>query len=104
MRIDNHPILSFDRGEKVTFTHDGVEMTAYAHETIAAALLANGVCVCRESISQARPRGFFCGIGRCSSCNMIVNGIPNVRTCVTRVAQDMIVETQHGRGHFNDAS
>lgn len=102
IRIHEHPILSFDRGEKVAFTCDGVELTAYTHETIASALVANGIKKCRDSIKLSRPRGFFCGIGRCSSCNMIVNGVPNVRTCVTRVEDGMVVETQHGKGSFKN--
>lgn len=98
MRITSHPILDFRRGQKIRFSFDGRELEAYETETIAAALLANGINIYRESIKLRRPRGFFCGIGRCSSCNMIVNGVPNVRACVTRVAAGMDVRTQKGKG------
>ena len=101
MRIDKHPILKFDRGRAVTFTFDGRKLTACANDTIAAALLANGVDAFRESPGLHRPRGFFCGIGRCSSCNMIVNGVPDVRVCVTPVAEGLDVRTQHGKGRID---
>ena len=35
-------------------------------------------------------------MGRCSDCMMIVDGQPNVRTCVTLVKDGMRVEVQHG--------
>ena len=43
MRIDQHPILEFDRGEKVTFFYNGQEIDGYTEETIAAALHAAGI-------------------------------------------------------------
>jgi hypothetical protein len=29
---------------------------------------------------------------------MIVNGVPNIRTCVTRIEEGMIIKTQYGYG------
>ena len=100
MRIEKHPILEFRRGEPVSFTFDGREIAAYAGETIAAALLANGIDTFRQSLELGRPRGFFCGIGRCSSCCVIVDGAPDVRACVTPVRPGMDVRTQKGRGRL----
>ena len=102
MRIATHPILTFDRGAAVRFSFDGRMLEACAQDTIAAALLANGVSVLRHSIGEHRPRGFFCGIGRCASCSMIVNGVPDVRACVTRVEEGMVVETQNGLGEIHE--
>ncbi|MDP3130257.1 MAG: 2Fe-2S iron-sulfur cluster-binding protein, partial [Bacillota bacterium] len=45
-----------------------------------------------------RPRGFYCAIGNCSSCHMIVDGKSNVKTCVTPLCAGMNVETQTGKG------
>ncbi|WP_417029698.1 2Fe-2S iron-sulfur cluster-binding protein, partial [Cloacibacillus evryensis] len=42
--------------------------------------------------------GFFCAIGKCSSCFMVVDGVPNVRTCVTPLSAGMKVETQRDKG------
>ncbi|TET36676.1 MAG: (2Fe-2S)-binding protein [Planctomycetota bacterium] len=100
MRIEKHPILDFARGKKVKFTFDGREITGHEGETITAALVAAGVLTLSKSIKLERPRGFFCGIGRCSSCYMVVNGVSNVRACVTPLEKGMDVNTQVGRGEI----
>lgn len=76
MRLENHPILEFDRGEKVKFYYNGQEMEGYTSETVAAALHAAGVRVLGHSPELHRPRGLFCAIGNCSSCFMTVDGEP----------------------------
>lgn len=93
MRIKEHPILSFKRGKELKFYFNGIEMKGYEGDTIASALLANGIKIFSHSTKYGRPRGFFCGIGKCSSCLMRVNGIPNVRTCITPLEDGMIVES-----------
>jgi predicted molibdopterin-dependent oxidoreductase YjgC len=98
MRIEQHPILEFKRGEKITFFFNGKELEGYANETIAAALHASGVRELAKSPVLHRPRGLFCAIGNCSSCLMVVDGQPNIRVCVTRVRAGIKVETQKGKG------
>lgn len=98
MRIEKHPILEFDRKEKVKFTFNGQELEGYKGESIQAALHAAGVKVLGKSLELHRPRGFYCAIGNCSSCQMVVNGVPNVKTCVTELEEGMVVETQQGKG------
>jgi len=98
MRIKDHPILNFRRGEKLSFYFNGQEMEAYAGETIAAALHAAGIRELAKSPELHRPRGLFCAIGNCSSCLMVVDGQPNIRVCVTKVQSGMKVETQQGKG------
>jgi sarcosine oxidase subunit alpha len=98
VRIEEHPILTFERGRRIEFQFDGRTLTGHEGETIAAALHAAGVRVLRKSIKRSHPRGFFCAIGRCSSCLMTVDGVPNVMTCVTRLREGMRVETQVGKG------
>ena len=100
MRIEQHPILQFQRGEKVTFTFGGMDIEGYTNETIAAALHANGIKELMKSPELHRPRGLFCAIGNCSSCLMVVNGEPNVRVCVVKVKQGMKVEAQEGKGNL----
>ncbi|MCR6544512.1 (2Fe-2S)-binding protein [Dehalobacterium formicoaceticum] len=98
MRIGAHPILDFQRGQKVSFYYDGQLIEGYTEETIAAALHAAGIRVLGHSPELHRPRGLFCAIGNCSSCLMVVNGEPNVRVCVEKVQPGMRVETQQGKG------
>jgi predicted molibdopterin-dependent oxidoreductase YjgC len=99
--LTEHPVLDvsyFKRDAKVEFTFDGKRMEGYEGQPIAMALHANGVRVYRETPEKKRARGFFCAIGKCSSCFMVVDGVPNVRTCVTPLAAGMKVETQRGKG------
>ena len=98
MRIEQHPILNFQRGEKLTFSFNGQEIASYAGETIAAALHAAGIRELAKSPVLHRPRGLFCAIGNCSSCLMVVDGQPNIRVCVTKVQPGMKVELQQGKG------
>ncbi|MEW6662042.1 MAG: (2Fe-2S)-binding protein [Bacillota bacterium] len=98
MRITKHPILEFQRGEKVSFIFDGKQVEGFAGEPIAAALHAAGVKVLHHSHRLNRPRGFYCAIGNCSSCLMVVDGVPNVRVCVEPLKDGMVVQTQKGKG------
>lgn len=100
MRINQHPILSFDRGKKVKFRFNGQELEGYEGETIAAALHANGIRIMKESLKLHRPRGLFCSIGNCSSCLMTVNNKPNVRICVEKLQEGMSITTQRGKGEL----
>ena len=94
MRIKKHPILEFDREKKLRFYINGKELYGYEGETISAALFANGVTTFSRSLKYNHPRGFFCGIGKCSSCLMTVNGVPNTRTCITPLKDGVEVKTQ----------
>ncbi len=98
MRIKEHPILTFEEKKKLSFFFDGKEVFGFEGDTIASALHAMGVKVLSHSIELKRPRGFYCAIGNCSSCSMIVDGKPNVRTCVTMLKDNMKVKTQVNKG------
>ena len=99
LRVDEHVILGKrPAGKEVEITVDGKTIRAYEGEKILAALLAHGIIVNRYTVKQKEPRGLFCGIGQCTDCAMIVNGKPNVRTCITPVAEGQVIETQHGLG------
>jgi predicted molibdopterin-dependent oxidoreductase YjgC len=102
MRIKEHPILDFKRDREITFTYNGKEIKAYKGETIAAALYAAGIRVLKASGKYERPRGLFCAIGNCSSCHMVVDGTPNVKTCITQVKEGMVVEEEVGKGDLVD--
>lgn len=98
-RVMNHPILGpIEEEETVNITVDGKPIKARKGEMIIAALLANGIIINRYTKKQHKPRGLFCGIGQCTDCVMVVDGCPNVRTCVTPVREGMVIETQIGVG------
>jgi aerobic-type carbon monoxide dehydrogenase small subunit (CoxS/CutS family) len=98
MRIDKHPILSFPERQAITFFFEGERVKGFEGDTIASALHALGIKTLSYSIKKHRPRGFYCAIGNCASCNMIVDGVPNVRTCITMLKPDMIIERQTNKG------
>ena len=99
MRIVEHPILGLpEKRKEVDITFDGKTIKAFEGEPIASALLAAGVKTFRITRKRREPRGYFCGIGLCTDCVMVVDGIPNIRTCITPVAEGMRVETQKGLG------
>ena len=96
-RITNHPILGETPERKlVKFTYDGKTLEGYEGEPIASALRVAGVMAQRYTAKKHEPRGVFCAIGRCTDCVMVVDGKPNVRTCITPLAEGMTVETQYG--------
>ena len=101
MRITQHPILG-DLPEAKTFeiVFDGQPLPAREGDTIAAALIANGVKVFRRTHKLGEPRQVFCAIGRCTDCAMTVDGAPNVRTCITLARPGMVVQTQRGLGEW----
>ena len=96
-RIDEPPILGKpEKGRIVKFSFDGKETEGCEGEPIAAALKAAGVMVHRYTQKEHKPRGIFCAIGRCTDCVMVVDGVPNVRTCLTPLCEGMVIQTQYG--------
>ena len=87
-----------DRGHPFEIELDGARVTAYAGETIAAVALAARKYMLRTSARRGAPRGIYCGMGICYECRMVVDGEPNVRTCVTLAKPGCRVETQVGCG------
>ncbi len=98
IRIREHPILDFTERKKVKFYWEGKELWGYEGEPIASALHASGIKVLHESMKEGRARGFFCAIGNCSSCLVVVDGVPNVRACTEKLRAGMHVEMQKGVG------
>src|SRR5690242_20962768 len=58
--MSRHPDLGWiDRDRPLRFTFDGVEYTGYTGDTLASALLANGVHRVGTSVRLGRPRGIM---------------------------------------------
>jgi predicted molibdopterin-dependent oxidoreductase YjgC len=104
MRVIKHPVLGdMDSNVKwVKISVDGETLDAIEGEPIAAALSAYGIRTFRFTARNREPRGIFCEIGRCTDCAMTVDGVPNVRTCVTAVREGMVINTQEGLGKWGD--
>jgi hypothetical protein len=99
MRIQEHPVLgTFEKGRQVEFIFDGKAVKGFEGEPIAIALRSIGVLIHRYTTKRREPRGMFCAIGRCTDCIMVVDGVPNIRTCVEPLREGMVVQTQVGKG------
>ena len=102
-RITNHPILEKEKPAKeVQIFVDNKPIIAREGEMIAAALIAHGIFINRYTAHKHKPRGIYCAIGRCTDCIMTVDGVPNVRTCVTEVRKGMHIFTQQGTGVWSE--
>lgn len=102
LRIKKHPIIDFKDQEEIPFYFNNEKLYGVKEDSIASALHANGVKKLTTSLKYNRPRGFFCGIGKCSSCLMKVNGIPNVRTCIAPLKNGVHVNTQEKLADWPD--
>ena len=91
------PIDTIKGAETVGFSFDGRAMTARAGDTVAAALLANGVQACRQTPVSSTPRGPYCMMGVCFDCLVVIDGVGNRQGCLIPLRAGMRVETQMGR-------
>ena len=79
--------------QPLTVKVDGEPVPAFAGESVATVLLAMGWRTFRHTDRNHAPRGLFCGMGVCFDCLVTVDGIENVRACMTPVQEGMEIET-----------
>ncbi|KAB7572809.1 (2Fe-2S)-binding protein [Verminephrobacter sp. Larva24] len=84
-------------GARLAFTFDGRPLTGRAGDTVAAALLANGVTACRATPVSGAPRAPYCMMGICFECLVVIDGIGNRQGCLEPLRAGMRIATQHGR-------
>ncbi len=77
----------------VTLTIDDADATAARGDTVAVALLNAGRTAWRLT-DDGEPRGLFCAIGVCFDCTLTIDGVANVRACMTPVRNGMRVVTE----------
>ncbi len=75
-----------------TFEFDGRRVPFVDGQTVAGALVADGVLAWRTTRSAGRPRGIFCGIGVCFDCLVRVDGTVE-RACLLPAEDGMTVCT-----------
>lgn len=71
---------------------NGRGIPARTGDTLSASLIRAGILATRMT-RKRRPRGFFCGMGICNECIVVVDGVPGVRACVTAATDGMSVTT-----------
>jgi sarcosine oxidase subunit alpha len=79
----------------VKFRFHDKTIEAQPGDTVAAALYRSGQRIFSRSFKYHRPRGLLCVSGKCPNCLMNVDGIPNVRTCITPVHEGLKVKAQN---------
>ena len=89
---------------RLGFTFDGKPLTARSGDTVAAALLANGIVACRETPVSDTPRAPYCLMGVCFDCLVVIDGVGNRQGCLVPLTDGMRIETQHGRRHLTEAA
>lgn len=93
-RIVDHPVLGkLTNQTPVTFTFDGKTYEGFEGDTIASALLANGIRQLRVHEGTGAPRAIYCNIGHCFECRVTVNNNQIARACMTPIQNEMVVES-----------
>lgn len=89
--------------ETIEITVDDATILARPGESLAAAMTAAGIRAFRSTASGAE-RGIFCGMGVCEDCLVEVDGKPNRRACMTKVAGPHVVRREAHRRPLPPAS
>lgn len=94
MRITGHPILE-DAPESKTITiyFNGHPYEAVEGDTIASAMLAQGVKSLRVHEETGNGRGIYCNIGHCFECRVKINESQVVRACLTPASEGMEINS-----------
>lgn len=91
-RIIEHPVLgTLPERKKIHFQFNGETYEGYTEDTIASALLANGIRTLRNHEESGNPRGIYCNIGHCFECRVTVNNKTNMRACLTPIEDGMVI-------------
>lgn len=90
--------LSTKVSDDVKVTVDGIEVTAFAEESVASVLLRTTPHYARLSALSGKPHGPYCMMGVCFECLAVVDGMHGVQTCQTRVQEGMVIQRQDDRG------
>src|SRR6476659_563697 len=84
-------------GDTIAFTLNGAAATARAGDTVAAALLSEGVAYCRTTPVSGAKRAPYCMMGVCFECLVTIDGVGNRQSCLIPVREGMRVELQRGK-------
>ncbi|WP_429811296.1 (2Fe-2S)-binding protein [Ensifer sp. B1-9] len=82
--------------ETVTITFDGIPMCVGAEQTVAAALLSQGISTLRRSVVGNHPRAPYCLMGVCFECLVTIDGVQNRQACMSIVREGMAISSQSG--------
>ncbi|MFN7940973.1 MAG: 2Fe-2S iron-sulfur cluster-binding protein [Thermoanaerobaculia bacterium] len=91
---------TIDRSRPLAFRFDGRKLSGFAGDTLASALLANGVDVLARSFKERRPRGVL-SAGPEETHALVAVGegprrTPSVRATLEPLVDGLVAESQHG--------
>jgi len=89
--MSKEPIQVIVRTETVEFSFDGTRYTGHDGETVAAALLRQGIIQLRDAPNKTTARGMFCVMGICQECVIEING-KRKEACRTPISSGLIIE------------
>ena len=103
MRVEGKGLI--DRTHRVSFNFDGQQISGYAGDTVASALLANDIRLMARSFKYHRPRGVLtAGSEEPNALMTIGNGAkqdPNVRATVQEIYNGLEVRSQNAWPSLN---
>lgn len=88
------PFLELDNGPRVNVMFDGTALSLPRGANLAAALLAAGVDVFRDTPVSGAPRGPFCMMGACFDCLIEMDGTTR-QACMIEVTDGMEITRPH---------
>ncbi|MBS1265520.1 MAG: Sarcosine oxidase subunit alpha [Acidimicrobiaceae bacterium] len=92
--------LVVDRSDRVGFTFDGRLLSGYRGDTLASALLANGVHTVGRSLKYRRPRGIFSAGGEEPNALVTVgkgkHRVPNLKATEVALVEGLVASSQRG--------
>ncbi len=89
-----------DRTRPLMFTYDGIEYPGFAGDTVASALLANGVGVVTRSPLLGRPRGIVAAGVEEPNALVQVDGVPMLPATTVELYDGLRAESLRGKGRL----
>ncbi len=80
---------------EILFEWNGNPVTAKPGDSVASALYRSGVRTFTYSYEHGRPRGLLCLTGSCPNCMVNIDGVPNMRSCMTPARNGLSVLAQN---------
>ncbi|MGX9353139.1 (2Fe-2S)-binding protein [Shimia sp. W99] len=91
------PFLELDNEPRVNVVFDGNALSLPEGANLAAALMAAGVKVFRQTPVSGAPRGPFCMMGACFDCLVEIDGTTK-QACMTVVTDGLEITRAHRDG------
>lgn len=86
---------AIDRTRPLGFRFDGRRYEGYAGDTLASALLANGVRMVARSFKYHRPRGIYASGSEEPNALLDVDGVPNTRATMVELEDGLVARSQN---------